>query len=125
MSAIPKQIEIYITEDMDVIRRSWLLATILYKEGIISAWFDHEDDEQADDGDNHRAAEAGKRLLKADDAGDRQSHHDQQRDQVGADAARCDSAHNGGDDGDQHPFLRRQHPALSSSSIPIRISSGL
>lgn len=43
MSAIPKQIEIYITEDMDVIRRSWLLATILYKEGIISAWFDHED----------------------------------------------------------------------------------
>ena len=46
MSVNQKQIEIYIKEDMDLTRRSWLITTFLHKEGIISAWFEHEDHHQ-------------------------------------------------------------------------------
>lgn len=46
MSVKQGQVEIYIKEDMDITKRSWLIATFLYKEGIISAWFEREDHHQ-------------------------------------------------------------------------------
>jgi len=41
-----ERVEIYIEEDMDVSQRSWLVATLEHKLGIVSACFEH--------GDHHR-----------------------------------------------------------------------
>ena len=46
MQVEQRQVEIYIKEDMDMTRRSWIIATFLHKEGIISAWFEREDHHQ-------------------------------------------------------------------------------
>jgi len=40
MSTKQKQTEIYIQENMDAIKRSWLVDILERKAGIISAWFD-------------------------------------------------------------------------------------
>lgn len=42
MSTVQEKIAIYIREDLDVTKRSWLISGLASKEGIISAWFEHE-----------------------------------------------------------------------------------
>ena len=46
MSKEQEQAEIYIQQDLDVSQRSWLVAKLEHKRGIISAWFKG--------GDHHR-----------------------------------------------------------------------
>ena len=46
MSNGQEQVEIYIHKDMDVSRRSWLVAKLEQEQGIIGAWFE--------DGNHHR-----------------------------------------------------------------------
>jgi hypothetical protein len=40
MSIEQKQTEIYIQENLDTMKRSWLVAALAHKRGIISAWFE-------------------------------------------------------------------------------------
>ncbi len=40
MSNLQERVEIYIQEDMDVSKRSWLVATLKHERGIVSAWFE-------------------------------------------------------------------------------------
>jgi len=40
MPNVQEQVEIYIQEDMDVSKRSWLVATLENKKEIISAWLE-------------------------------------------------------------------------------------
>ena len=42
MSTVQEKVGIYIQEDMDVTKRSWLIAALGRKNGVISAWFEHE-----------------------------------------------------------------------------------
>ena len=46
MPNVDERVVIYIQEDMDVSKRSWLVASLEHYKGIISACFDH--------GDRHR-----------------------------------------------------------------------
>jgi hypothetical protein len=43
MSNKQERVEIYIQEDMDVSQRSWLVAKLGHKRGIICAWFEGGD----------------------------------------------------------------------------------
>ena len=42
MSTVQEKVAIYIREDLDMTKRSWLISALISKEGIISAWFEHE-----------------------------------------------------------------------------------
>ena len=48
MPNVDERVVIYIRENMDVSKHSWLVATLEHYKGIISAYFEH--------GDHHRLA---------------------------------------------------------------------
>lgn len=43
MSNVNECVVIYTQEDMDVSKRSWLVASLEHYRGIVSAWFEHGD----------------------------------------------------------------------------------